>query len=395
MLRRSHFGPRHGSALVPVLVVAVAVSGLSAALVTTSLCRQSAARAEHERERAFEAAMTGLDVALYELQGGTDLGVDGIGTASGATEGCDWAVTVTPEFTGGGEYTLRSTGRHGRMRQAIELIVTSESPSRIGLFGRESVTTTGTFGTDSYDSTLGSYVSQVVGEHAGERGSIASNGGINLGSGVICGDATPGPGCQVSGDLSNVTGSTAPAPHPLDFPGFEYAPTVASTGPWRGSGAISAGTYRFDSLTLRAGAVLVINGTVSLSVDADFLVSGGSRIVVTPGSSLTLSHGTGRFSVTGGGIVNETQQPSQVMLRSASRGRIDFTGGTDYYGVIYAPEAAFATKGGTHFFGAVIGRSITANGLGGLHFDEALNLQDGGNAVFTVKSTCRIAAANL
>ena len=393
MLRPSHFGPRHGSALVPVLVVAVAVSGLSTALVTTSLCRQSAARAEHERERAFEAAMTGLDVALYELQRGIDLGSDGIGAATGATEGCDWAVTVTPDFTGGGEYTLRSTGTHGPMRQAIELIVTSEIPLQVGLFGRENVTTTGTFGTDSYDSTLGSYASQVVGDHAGDRGSIASNGDIDLGGGVIHGDATPGPGFQVSGDLDNVTGSTAPAPRQLQFPEFEYAPTVPSTGTWRGSGTLSTGTYRFDSLTLRGGAVLVIDGTVSLSVDDDFVASGGSTIVVTAGSMLTLSHGTGRFSVTGGGIVNETQRPSQVTLRSATTRRVDFTGGVDYYGLIYAPEADFVTSGGTHFFGTVIGRSITANGQGGLHFDESLTLQ-AGEPVFNIKSTRRIAAAN-
>jgi type II secretory pathway pseudopilin PulG len=395
MLRPTHFGPRQGSVLVLVLIVAVAVCGMSAALVSTSIYRQSAARAEHERERAFGAAMSGLDVALYELQERTDLGGDGIGAVTGATEGCEWTVNVTPEFTGAGEYTLHATGRHGPMSEGIELVVSDEAPLRYGLFGRDSVTTTGGFGTDSYDSSTGTYASQVVGDHAGDLGSISSNGDITVSQGMIHGDATPGPGSQVLGSAENVTGSTAPGLRPLRFPSYEYAPEIPTSGPWNGAGTLTSGAYRFSSLNLRGGSVLVIEGDVSLSVDVDLVSSGDSRIVVTPGSSLSIAHGTGRFVLTGGGIVNESQAPSQVTVSSATTRRVEISGGSHFYGVVYAPDSEFVSNGGTHFYGAIIGDSIKANGNGGLHFDQSLDLRIGGTEVFTIRSTRRIAAEDV
>jgi hypothetical protein len=46
---------------------------------------------------------------------------------------------------------------------------------------------------DSYDSTVGTYASQVKGGHAGSKGNLATNGSISAsGSGTIFGDATPG-----------------------------------------------------------------------------------------------------------------------------------------------------------------------------------------------------------
>lgn len=380
-----------GSALAVSIIFVLALMGMSAAVVSTSFYRQSAARATHENERAYERALAGLDIAMFEMREGIDLAADGIGAASGATGGGSWAVTITPTFAGPGDYTLAVTGSFGPAAQGLEVVIGIDDGLEFGLFGRDGISMSGSFSTDSYDSSAGTYASQVSGGFAGDGGDLGSNGGINAGGGTVHGDATPGPGFTVSSP-SNVTGATAPATSPVAVPPYVYSPAIASSGSYSGPGTLAAGVYRYDQFTLSGSSVLTIDGDVTLWVDGKFDASGGSTIDLLPGASLTIHHGTNDFKVSGGGIINQDRAPERLQLFSASTTKVELSGGSDFHGVVTAPEAEFISSGGSHLYGAISARSATLSGDGWLHFDTALTGAGGGTGNFVIRSARKVRA---
>lgn len=375
--------------MLSILFLALILAGLSSALVSTSLHRQGSARALHEQRRAYERASTGIAVALFELRANDDIGADGIGNASGTIGGGTYAATITPAFAGPGRYTLQSFGDYGPASDGIEFVVSTVSTLDYGLFGRDGITMSGSFSVDSYDSSIGSYASQFGVDHAGDQGHVASNGDIDAGGGIVYGNATPGPGFDVL-NPSNVTGSTAPATSPNVPDPYVYAPPIAASGDWSGSGTITAGTYRYGMLTLSGGSVLTIDGDVTLYVDGKFTASGSSSVVLTAGARLTVHHGAEDFTVSGGGIVNPDQRPGDVSIWSASVTKITLSGGSDYHGLVYAPDAQFVSSGGSELYGAIVARSATLSGDGRLHFDTSLSAGGGGGGNFVVEAARRV-----
>ena len=376
---------RRGIALLMVVFVMTALAGVSAALVSTSLFRHASARTAYELEHAFEAAQTGIDLALFEIQRSTDYGADGVGNTSGTLVGKAYTVTIDPPFAGTGEYTLESVGEFAGVTQGIEVVVSTDIKLGVGLFGTDALELNGNYMVDSYDGAAGTYASQVVGDHAGGDAVLGSNGDITLGGDAVWGSVVPGPTGTITGDTSSVSGSTAPSGSVETMDPVVYAPPIGSSGPYSaGSSTLTGGSYRYDSMSM-SGDVLTIDGAVVLYIDGSVNFTGQSSIVITPGSTLMIYHGSGDFDMSGGAVVNENQDPSNVTLFSASTTSIDITGSAEFYGLIYAPEADFKSAGNSEIYGAVIAGTITLSGSGSFHFDENMIMPSTGADVYFVK----------
>lgn len=359
-----------------VIFAVLGLAAVSAAVVSTSLFRYGAARGVHEAERAFQAASSGIDLALYELQEGVDLTGDETGEVTGEIFGCSYAVTVAPAYTGKGEYTLTASARQGRTRSGIEVIVSSDRNVGYAILAKEGLSLNGSFMVDSYDSRLGSYPSQVFGDHAKDGGDVSSNWNI-LTSAPVWGDARPGPTFQVLGDPSNVSGSTSPAPFPVTVRSIPYEPVSASLGEYSGSSLLAGGVHRYSSLRMSSRDTLTIDGDVTLYVDGDFKMSGRAQILVQTGANLTIYHGSGDVSLTGAGIVNQEASPASVSFISSTTGDFKYAGNASFYGLVYAPEAAMTVVGNADFHGAIVARDAQFRGNGAVHYDEALQLPEG------------------
>lgn len=389
---RSQTRSRRGSALVVVLLTVLALAGVSAALISTNLFRYGAARGQHEGERAFEAAYSGVSLALFELQEGTDLtGGDDIGVVpAGTLFGCDFTAAVAPAYVGGvGEYTLTGSGRCGVTSRGLEIVVSSEREFGFGMFADEGIVMKGSFMADSYDSAAGSYAGQVFGGHAGTEGDLASNWNIKVGA-PVWGDATPGPESQVLGDPSNVSGSTAPALFPIEIRSVPYQPVGASLGTCTGTQTLFAGAYRYDTLKMTTGTLTVV-GDVTMYVDGDFKLTGNASIVVKPGATLTIRHGSGAYDMAGGGVVNLDAQPASVLVVSSTTETLKFSGGADFHGVFYAPDAALTIDGNSDVFGVAVVNSANLVGTGALHYDEALRVPASLDPPFRILSAYPVA----
>jgi hypothetical protein len=356
-----------------VLLVVMAAAGSS--ILSTSLYRQASARGAKQAEQAVLIAEGGLDRSFYELQMGEDFGGDAIGVAGGELGEGDFTTTLTPDYDGAGQYRIRSVGDVRGVRRAVEAVIVL-APSVKAVFGRDGVTLSGGSLVDSYDSGAGSYASQLgTDPYAGTEGTVQSNGDIRLvGTVVVTGDAKPGPTGTISGDTSNVLGSTAPLTDPIVFDPYTYKPPVASSGPLNSTTALGTGVYRYDELGLNSSEELVIHGDVVMYVDGLVSVTAQARILITPGASLQLHHGSGDVKLSGKGVLNTSEIPSNFNLYSATTDDVSYSGSSALHGVVYAPEANCGLSGTAGMYGAFVGRELTVSGGADIHYDSGLDV---------------------
>jgi hypothetical protein len=375
ILPRSGPPGRDGSVLLIALFVSLVLMASAAAIVTNSLYRQAAERSRIEMDRAVHVAEAGLDVSFYEVQTATDLTNDSIGAASGPVAGGRYVATIAPAYAGPGTYTLTSVGTYGRRRQTVERVVTRPPNSSPGFVGVGQITLSGGASIDSFDSTLGTYASQLSGGHAGAQAGLATNGDVvTSGGGKIWGDAHPGPTGTYSGTVA-VSGSTTPASQNVTTTPYAYAPPGVALTAWNGPGTLTAGTYHYTQLTVSGGGVLFLSGDVTIYCDNKFTVGAASSIRMLPGARVTIHHGSNDVTIGGGGIVNQDAKASTLAIHSASTTKVVLSGSAAFYGSVDAQSADLTSSGAAGMYGAAVAKTITLNSpTGWLHQDRALDV---------------------
>ena len=119
------------------------------------------------------------------------------------------------------------------------------------------------------------------------------------------------------------------------------------------------------------GSILTLDGDIDLYVDGDFQVSGGGQIDVTAGSNVTIHHGSGLMKISGNAIINMNAEPETLNVLTATTTDVTFSGGVDFYGTIYAPQAQLNMNGSAHYYGGAVAKRLNiSNGF--LHQDLAL-----------------------
>lgn len=358
------------------VVMVILMSAVSATL-SVAVSLQSSAKSSKEADYAVVLAEAAVDRALFEMQTARDIEADGIGNGAGALGGGNYTVTCTPAWGTGTEYTLRGVGVVGRIRRGVQAVI-ARPASNVGFFGITNVRMSGGL-VDSYDSSGGSYVSQAGAGHAGSNVTLGSNGNIDLsGAPEVWGNATPGPGYLVTGATAGVSGSTAPAAAPLSFASVPYAPPLSSSGAFSGTQTFTTGSYRYSTFTVPGGETATFSGTVELWVDGNFTISGSGSGVLSAGAKLVIHHGSGDFTISGGGIINSNQSPADLKVESSTTGDVTVSGSAAFFGSISAPSAAGIVSGSGGIYGAFTANSMNLSGGSNLHFDEALG--SGGGA---------------
>jgi hypothetical protein len=370
-------GDERGMAMVVCTLILFVLMMAMMSAYDVALLRMRSAKKADEADQATTIAEAGADCVLYELQLGTDSSNDGIGIASGTIGKGSFSASVTPPYAGSQQYTIRSVGTVNGMKRGVERVV-SQPPDNNNFFAATSVLVSGSGIIDSYNSSAGTYASQVgPGGHAGLTAQVASNGNITLnGAAKIWGNAIPGPGHTVMGNVASVSGSTAPSSTMYPMPPYVYAPSIAAGPAFSGSKAFSAGTYRYSTFTVRGNNTVTFSGNVALYVDGNFEINGAGTATINPGAKLTIYQSSGTFIASGNGIVNSDQKPKSLSVSTATSSAVTVTGTAAFFGSIYAPNAPFTSSGASGFYGSVKANSIT-NQAGSMHADQSLGATSG------------------
>lgn len=270
---------------------------------------------------------------------------------------------------------LVSRGRVGGAERVVEALVTGGSLFPVGIWGRTSVTLSGSATTDSFDSTVDGYSADT----AGDEGDVRSNGDVTItGTGtVVNGDAIASGTTSVSTG-ADVTGTETSSAPPLVFP------SVPVCGPPYSSGAGISGTnWTYDPSTgvfetLSWAEISLAGGTYCFS---SMLLSAHAVLTVSDPVVISL---TDPSDLSGGTIVNLNHQASDLMILSSlvsnpkdKKTKLALSGGQDTYMAVYAPDAWVTFSGNSSFYGGVIGSIVDDSGGTSIHYDTALRTLPG------------------
>ena len=224
------------------------------------------------------------------------------------------------------------------------------------IVGMNSISMTLNSYTDSYNSSVAPYNSA----SPNHKGSIASNGNINLsGSVKVDGDARAGVGKTTTASGSaKVSGLNAPLGTVMTYPSASLPSSYTDLGDVNissGTTSIPGGTYLIHNLTLSGTAHIIWTGPTVLYIQNSYTVTNNVQI--------------------------DTYQniPSNRVLNFLPTCTTAIWNGTNVCtGDLYAPDTDFTIGGNVEMFGRILAKSISHSGGGGMHYDEALGAPGGG-----------------
>jgi hypothetical protein len=238
-----------------------------------------------------------------------------------------------------------------------------------GIWGIEGIEGNGNIGTDSYLSSEGPYGSARI----YPNGDLCSCQDIRLSGNVeINGDAMYGVGYEfrqdggsgfVWGVVDDMVCGMIATDADFDYAMFNHnnesiGLTAAGKDPFPKSDNWDLKLTSDDSITLTGGTYYF--GSASLAGQSQIVVTGPSAIYVT-----------GYADFTGGGIVNATGDPANLVLHSSAPS-LAIKGGSGFYGAVSAPYTDVVLTGTPEYFGTVLGRTVTISGNTWIHVDEKL-----------------------
>ncbi len=235
--------------------------------------------------------------------------------------------------------------------------------------------------TDSFNSNNGPYN---VNTNRASNGNIGTDStavaAISLtGLAVVNGSASVGPGGNPTTGIvalpGSITGTQGTEPSAWNTPLSTIPSGVTNQGALSIAGNtimnLPMGVYRFSSISITGNAQLRGTGPVKIYV-------------------------TGNINIAGNGVGTANNAPPNMLIygtvdpnNSANvTTSVAISGNGNFYGAIYAPQAAISVTGNGAVFGALTGNTVSFSGNGGLHWDQALqNIGQISSTTVTTTST--------
>ncbi len=252
-----------------------------------------------------------------------------------------------------------------------------------GVFGDEGFDLHGNAYVDSYDSLVAPYdplargTSGNVGTNADHRWDV-----VLLNNTTVYGDAITGYASDPAevirlANNAQVTGTEKALDEPKLIPAIE-APFLPDRGAYalpQGTlnGALSeSGTY--SSFSLGDNSKLTINGNVRIYVNGPFSMSSNSCIEISDGSTFEVTMGNGTFDVASNAWISNVSQDPRAMaiLGTSEFHQLNWRSNTQFYGVMYVPEATIDYSANADFFGSIVCNLISMSSNAGIHYDTSL-----------------------
>jgi len=411
----------NGSTFISMIIFGFILFVMSAGFLLLTTSEYKLNHRSYDSAAAINLAEAGADYAIWAINlPGTD--PQHISTWAGASSLRTKTVTSFQSASGQimGDYYVEvadSTGTNpfvtstgyvpgvsspGNMHRTVKvkLGTTEYRPFKGLFFGNDYVHLHGSSSTDSYDSRDGAY----GGDNVHSNGDVATFGtivaAINItGSAVVHGDAATGTGGTVSGEAAvtgdithdQVPGSDpplAPVTVPSGLVSLSYGVNgeftdglLTRTG--SGSASIPPGDWKLKRIKLTASATLTITGPAKIYLTGYT----GDSIAQTGSNSQIICNGKVEFYVdqqvtsSGQGIINSGTNPSPsdcLVWGTSTCTSIKMSGGSTFYGAVYAPQATIDPSGGGDRYGAYVGKIADCTGSGVYHYDEALGAVGGG-----------------
>lgn len=420
---------RHAQGSMLVISMAVAaIIGISLASYLTLTANQCKSVT---RAQAWNTAMTvaeaGVEEALTQLccagtnrlwQDNWTQGADGMyrKTRTLSADKGYYGVAIQPAVnpviwsTGYVAVPWLGSGTNTYVGRLIRVVTTNIVTYGGGVNAKGKITFSGGDYLDAYTITNGVYLTNAPTDNAEVLTDSTNSGAISLGGGSsIKGTVVTGPGTGtlntggngVVGSTSYVASGGSGASPNVEaghyrtdanvqindislptFPSYFTAFNGSKANSVAGTGVGTTSFYVVPSINLNSSNTLTINGNVTIycsqsGTGNSVKLSSQAAIVITPGSSLTL-YLNGNFDNSGNGIINQNGLADYLTIYGLPGcTSFNYTGGSDFIGVVYAPEADFKFTGASREVGGFVVKTASFSGSGGVHVDRHVLLTSG------------------
>jgi hypothetical protein len=383
---------KRGGAMVMAALAITAMSVLAMGMVSIQFSGSVEQHRTQEEARAVLAAEAGLSAAYMDLQND---GAGNLGTVNQPVSLASGEVVVTSQTFGPTLKLVRvtSTATVGTQNASAELILRDNVDSLFvwGAFGDTDLKLSSQAKVDSYDSTAGTYASQMVNGSgsnawANDEGNVGSNGNVEVKqNAIVMGAATPGETSTISvvGNAT-VSGSTANATSAVVFPPI-VLPVIPSTGnmTFAADTTLASGSYHFDTTVVNTGKTVTVTGPATLVFDSFELKSNSNFLVDSTNGPVEI-YVLNNFILNSGTMIRSLDyDPRDVSINLLSDNIIDpavviildnlaFDSNAKLYGTIYGPDARVKLDSNFEVFGAIIAEEVVLASNSRVHYDEAL-----------------------
>jgi Flp pilus assembly protein TadG len=237
-----------------------------------------------------------------------------------------------------------------------------------GIWGLEGIDGDGSIYTDSYDSSAGNYAPGNIylnGDLCSDQ-DVILEGGVDIGGDVRHGD---GYDLTLFGTSYSIAGITGPQNASVPIPNIDMVAAAANNDnatipltdvnnrdPFGGTTWDLTNVRGQDTLTLNGGTYYMTSG----------LLEGGAQIIITAPTTFYID-GPADFS--GGGIINATKDPSNLIIYSTGP-TLTIDGDAGFYGAVIAPTTTVTFTGGSQIYGTVLARYVQMAGDVQIHVDS-------------------------
>jgi hypothetical protein len=252
-----------------------------------------------------------------------------------------------------------------------------------GIFGDEGVDLHGNAYTDSYNSVYGPYDPLAP----GDLGDLGTNAGgpqdvYLVNNTTINGNCLSGFESQpnvviVTENNAEITGTRTALEEPKPLPVYP-PPLLADRGsydlaPNREDGLITE-SGKYSSFSLGPNSKVTVSGQVTLFVDGDFTMNSNSVLEIAPGSEVEIILGSGAFIQRSNTQINNLSRDPRALaiLGTEDFHSMTFRSNSDFFGVVYVPEATIDFYANADFFGSIVANYLHLSSNAGIHYDESL-----------------------
>ena len=368
---------RNGSAI-PLAVVAVMILlAMGVGILTLGTSSRIYATRSVSDIAARCAADSGLTMALFEMNEKLKVKPWNDSTLPEATNeslpNCDAVFSYTVTGNPGTGYTIESIGTSGHAERKVSCTLKPQGPFEYAVFGDEGAELKNSAVVDWYNYDADDEILKVG------TNSIASGALTFKNSALINGDVVVGvggnPDVVISDSGANITGDTRVMTQRNELLSIvvpDWLESLPSSEDiTKGSTVTNSGKY--SSINLKNNQTLLIDGDVTLYVTDGIILGNSAEVQIDNDSSLILYLGgnfEGKNASTFNNLTKDTKNLQIYCLDSCEN--MIFKNSSDFYGVIYAPNADILMNNSANLYGSVVARSFDQMNSSTFYYDASL-----------------------
>jgi len=323
------------------------------------------------------AADAGLTMALFEMNEKLKVKPWNDSSLPEATNErlpyCDGVFSYTVTGNPSTGYTIESIGVSGTAERKVSCILKPQGPFEFAVFAEDGAELKNSalvagFNFDADDEILKFGTNSIASGAFTFKNSSIINGDVVVGVGGNPDLVIDDFGATITGDTSALRESNVLPP--ISVP--QWLESLPTSGTIQNDSTVT-NSAKYSSINLKNSNTLLIDGDVILYVTGELILGNSAEVQIDNDASLILYLGGNLEGKKSSTVNNLTEDPKKLQIYCLdSCEKMVFKNSSDFYGVIYAPNAEVIMNNSADLYGAVVAKDFELRNSGTFNYDASL-----------------------